>query len=208
MSLPSAAKKVIPVVVGASGIAGFTLFKGASSEAKVTTAMTAESPPVMTQAKGKSIGDAIKEANKKLLTSSSSNNAWEIRRRQYQTKFNKWITRDVMEEWCANSLNKDYQEKLFNDISQMCSVPNMKEMFAMKNKVVIDVTKFHDQRWATKVSNYVGKLHNKKMPNSELKNANSGVTPEVIMNWCKGGLEEEFIDENDRYHLIETWCVA
>ncbi|AEW45008.1 hypothetical protein MHC_00710 [Mycoplasma haemocanis str. Illinois] len=204
MSLSSVSKKLIPVIAGASGIVGFTLFKGSASEGKANTSTS----NTLVKNEHKSIGDAIKAANKKLLSSSSAGEAWEAKKRQYEDKFKHWITKEGLKDWCTESLSNDYQENLFDDVSKLCSVPNIKEIFSMKNKEIIDVTNSNDRRWATKVSDYGGKNRDKKMPNSELKNADKGVTPEVIMNWCKGELEKEFINENDRYRLVETWCVA
>ncbi|AEG72539.1 hypothetical protein MHF_0244 [Mycoplasma haemofelis Ohio2] len=193
-------KKVIPATMaGASGIAGMVWAKNSGTLDDLLT------KPETT--KKNSIRDKITESGKKLLQAGDSSKAWDIRKKQYQDKFGKVTTNEAVTQWCNSSLDSEYQESLYKNVSELCVVPTMSERLKFQNKQIIDLNNKDDTRWNKKVTDYP-KNQGNKMPNSELKAADDSVTAEVIMNWCKGGVEEEFVDENERYNIVSTWCTA
>ncbi|CBY92192.1 hypothetical protein HF1_01840 [Mycoplasma haemofelis str. Langford 1] len=218
-------KKVVPVVAAASGIAGLSLVKITKPSEDVLTVTPSETTkvdvvevkeevqePVVEPPKPQikeikeRIRDKFSSSKKTLITLSSHDNAWEVRKQQYQSKFQRITTKEDIDRWCNQSLDSEYQEPLYKNVLELCTVPTMRDRFTFKKKKIIDQGK-GDPRWVKKVTDY--RISNRKMPSGELQTQNGAITTEVIYKWCETGIEEEFKDDSDkRYQLVENWCVA
>ncbi|AEW45046.1 hypothetical protein MHC_00900 [Mycoplasma haemocanis str. Illinois] len=196
-------KKVISAfVAGASGIVGIIWTKNSGKLNKLIS-----SSPETTFTETRSIRDQIFKSGKKLLQTEANSKAWDVRKEQYQERFGGIITNEDVIQWCNSSLDNKYEDSLYKNVSELCSVPTMRERLIFNKKQIIDLKNKNDPKWGEKVVNY-SKNQNNKMPNSELRTVGNSVTTEVIMNWCKDGVEEEFMDENERYNIVNTWCTS